>query len=167
MFVRYVDKKIHTIKESQIVFQLNTSLNHFKEQFELSTIHKGLIQKNSKFFVLNLDVVGCHVHIFVVCLTNIIKFRTIKKKIPYFFLVGEVRKIRRGFTTLHIDDRTYLFSLMLRRLGIEPSLILAYETSGIPYPPPAIVNKEIFPTKKSHKLLLSRTLICGTNVSQT
>ena len=31
---------------------------------------------------------------------------------------------------------------MLRRLGIEPSLILAYETSGIPYPPPAIINKK-------------------------
>lgn len=139
MFVRNVNKEISSIEESQIIFQLNTSLNHFKKKFELNPIHKCFVQKNSKFFVLDFDVVWCHVHIFVVCLTNIIKFRTIKKKSPTFFSRG-VRKIRRGFTTLHIDDRTYPFGRLLQEKdsNFRPS---GYEPDELPLLYPAIYFK--------------------------
>ena len=142
MFVRYVNKKIHSIEESQIVFQFNTSLNHLKKKFELSSIYKCLIQKSSELFVLNLDVVGCHVHIFVVCFTNIVNSYHNKKKSPTFFSRGSEKK-QEGLRPSTLVTELNLFGLMLRRLGIEPSLILAYETSGMPYPPPAIINSKI------------------------
>ena len=105
----------------------------------MNSIHNGFVQKNSELLVLDFDVVGCHIHIFVVCFTNIINLFNNKKKSPTFFSRG-VRKIRRGFTTLHIDDRTYLFGRLLQEKdsNFRPS---GYEPDELPLLYPAIYFK--------------------------
>ena len=81
-----VCEKINSIKEGQVIFQFDTTLNHLQEKFELSSINECLIQKDSEFFMLDFDVVRCSGHIFFVCFTKIINLHQNKKNPLLFFV---------------------------------------------------------------------------------
>ena len=62
MLERYVDEKVNTIEESQIIFQLNTTLNHLQEKFELNGVSECLVQQKTKLLMLDFDIVVDYVH---------------------------------------------------------------------------------------------------------
>lgn len=62
VFKRNMHQEVGPVKERQIVFQFNTALDHFQEQFKLGGIYKVFIKDKTKKFMAYSNIVLGHIH---------------------------------------------------------------------------------------------------------